>query len=181
MNTLKRSQKALWGILILLMLVGCNSYKDVPEVQPIDTSTPTPLTPTDTSGPPTPTLVEEPILFGEVTFDGNECTVEGPSEVPRGAYYFILNDESDKKLKVFLNQILEGKMFENLVDWQEEPGVYLSPPDWIHHPGTTYSFKTETTVHFLDQVGNYAIVVGDDLMKYLWFCEPFRVVAVGSE
>ena len=179
MNMRQRSQKPLLGILILLLVAGCNSYKAVPEVQPIETSTSSPLTPTNTSGPPTPTLVAELILFGEVTFDGTECTVNGPSEVPRGVYYFIFNDESDKNLEIWLNQILEGKTFEDLVDWQEEPGVYLPPPTWIIHPKRTYSFEAETSIFYLDQVGDYAILVGS--LQNLYFCEPFRVVEAGSD
>jgi hypothetical protein len=125
--------------------------------------------------------LDEPILFGEVTFDGTECTVEGPEEVSRGVYYFILNDESDKNLQLWINRILEGKTFEDLLNWQPEPGVYVPPPTWIEHPSSTYSFEAERTVHFLDQVGNYATLVGGYNPSSLWFCEPFRVVDVGAE
>lgn len=144
-------------------------------------SAPTSIPPAETSGLLTPTLVGEPILFGEVTFDGSECTVDGPDEVSRGAYYFILNDKSDKNLQLWINQILEGKTFEDLLDWQEEPGVYRAPPTWIEHPRSTYSLKSETTVHYLDQVGNYATLVGGFNPSSLWFCEPFRVVEIGAE
>ncbi len=36
-------------------------------------------------------------------------------------------------------------------------------------------------VHYLDQVGNYATLVGGYNPSSLWFCEPFRVVEVGAE
>jgi hypothetical protein len=135
----------------------------------------------NTGALPTPTLVEEPILFGEVTFDGIECTVDGPEEVTRGVYYFILKDESDKRLQLWVNQILEDKTFNDLLDWQDEPGVYRSPPDWIAHPRSTFSYEAEKTVHYLDQVGNYATLVGGFNPSSLWFCEPFRVVEAGNK
>jgi hypothetical protein len=127
--------------------------------------------------PPTPTLSDEPIYFGEVTFNkDNECTVDGPEEVTRGKYYFTLVNESDDDLMVFLNYLSDDKTIDDLVDWQEEPGVYLSPPPWVDHPFALYNFEVETEVHHLDQVGYYAVVVGDNLMRILWFCEPFNVV-----
>jgi hypothetical protein len=166
-------QRLICVVLLTGILMACTS--STPDAAP------TSLPPTEISGLPTPTLVDEPVLFGEVTFDGSECTVEGPDEVPRGVYYFILNDESDKKLQLWVNQILEGKTFEDLLGWQDEPGVYRPPPAWIEHPRSTYSFDAETTVHYLDQVGSYATLVGGYNPSSLWFCEPFRVVEVGSE
>ncbi|UCF60138.1 MAG: hypothetical protein JSV37_10250 [Anaerolineaceae bacterium] len=175
------------GLLIIGFLTACTITQPDPaptSLPPTETSGPpttTSLPPTEVSGPPTPTLVAEPILFGEVTFDGRECTVEGPEEVPRGVYYFILNDESDKNLQLWVNQIFEGKTFEDLLAWQDEPGVYVPPPTWIEHPRSTYSFEVERTVHFFDQAGNYAILVGGYNPSSLWFCEPFRVVEVEAE
>jgi hypothetical protein len=76
---------------------------------------------------------------------------------------------------------MDDKTFDDLVDWQEEPGVYLLPPPWIDEPRSTHSFDAETTVHYLDQVGDYAVLIGDNLMTLLWFCEPFSVVEVSTE
>lgn len=178
-----------WACYFLLLgfLTACSSTQSDTSptfLLPTETSellTPSSIPPTEESGPPTPTLVDEPILFGEVTFDGNECTVEGPEEVSRGVYYFILNDESDKNLQLWINHILEDKTFEDLLDWQPEPGVYVPHPSWIEHPRSTYSLEAKITVHFLDQVGNYATLVGGYNPSSLWFCEPFRVIEVEGE
>jgi hypothetical protein len=121
------------------------------------------------------------VLFGEVTFDGSGRTVEGPDEVEMGVYYFVLNDASDRKLQLWANQILEGKQFEDLLDWQGEPGAYRPPPSWIEHPRSTYSLDMETTIHFLDQAGEYGILVGSYSPSSLWFCEPFKVVETESD
>jgi hypothetical protein len=125
--------------------------------------------------------VDEPIFFGEVTFDGNKCTVEGSEVVTRGVYYFVLNDESDLNLQLWINQILDGKTFDDLLAWQDEPGVYLPPPPWIEHPQSRYSVEAETMVHYLDKVGLYATLVGGYNPSSLWFCEPFQVVEVRAE
>jgi hypothetical protein len=157
-------------LILITFLSACTALQPEP--------TPTSIPPTETSSPPTPTLAPEPIFFGEVTFDGNECTMEGPEEVSRGRYYFILNNESDINLQIWINQLLEEKTFQDLVDWQEEPGVYLPPPKWIDHPRTMFSEEAGTLVHFLDKIGNYAILIGDSGQSSLWFCEPFSVVEV---
>jgi hypothetical protein len=166
-------KNTIYGSVALLLLTACAISKSVPAS--------TTVPPTESSNAPTPTLMDDPILFGEVTFDGNECTVAGPLEVPRGYYYFILNDMSDKNLQLWVNQILEGKTFEDLLDWQPEPGEYVPPPKWIEHPSTTYSVDAGTMVHVLDQVGVYTTLVGGYNPSSLWFCEPFRVVEADSD
>ena len=165
--------KWLFSLFLIIFLTACTTAQ--PDQAPAT------LSPTETIALPTPTLVDEPILFGEVTFDGKECTVAGPEEVSRGLYYFILNDESDTNLQLWLNQILEGKTFEDLLDWQEEPGVYRPAPNWIEHPRSMYFKDVDTIVHYLDQVGTYAILLGSYDPASLWFCEPFRVVQVGTK
>ena len=160
------------GLLIVGFLTACTTSQ--PD------STPATIPTTQLSGPATPTLIDEPILFRVVTFDGRKCTVVGPEEVSRGVDYFILNDESDKNMQLWVNQILNDKTFEDLLDWQDEPGVYRAAPTWIEHPCSTYSYEVEKTVHYLDQVGSYATLVGSINPASLWFCEPFRVVEVGA-
>jgi hypothetical protein len=113
-----------------------------------------------------------------VTFRDGECTVEGPEEVSRGIYYFSLIDESDTNLKVVINQLLDEKTFDDLLDWQGEPGVYRPAPSWIDHPRSIYS--EEGMVHYLDQVGNYAILLYSGYPSSLWFCEPFLVVEAST-
>ena len=129
----------------------------------------------------TPTLIDEPILYGEVTFKDGECTVVGPEEVERGIYYFTLSNESDHNLDIWLNQLLEGKTFDDLVSWQEEPGVYLPPPPWIVHPFRLSSGEVESWLYHLDQVGEYAVLIGDNNMTVLWFCDSFSVVEVSTD
>jgi hypothetical protein len=179
-------------LIIAVLLTSCCGVVEEP-VLPTNTQPPPPLTetsgpptltplpPTETSGPPTPTLITEPIHFGEVTFGGDGCTVEGPEEISRGIYYFSLIDESDIRHKLWINQLLDEKTFNDLLDWQEEPGVYRKAPPWIDHPRYSFSFELEKIIHYLDQVGNYAILLHSENPSSLWFCGPFRVVEVKTE
>jgi hypothetical protein len=159
-------------LLFLGLLTACSSAQSEPS--------PTPVPTTETVVIPSPKPEDEPIFFGEVTFDGNECTVEGPGEVSTGKYYFTLDDQSDKKIQLWINQILEDKTFEDLLAWQEAPGVYRAPPDWIEHPSSTFSAKAGKRIYDLDKVGNYATLVGGFNPMSLWFCEPFRVVEIAE-
>ena len=166
-------QRLMCFMLLLGLLAACSTARSEPS--------PVSIPPTETGETPSPKPEDEPILFGVVTFDGNECTVEGPEEISKGIYYFTLNDKSDKNIQLWVNQILEDKTFEDLLNWQDEPGVYRAPPDWIEHPRSTFLAKAGRRVHYLDNVGNYATLVGGLNPASLWFCEPFRVVEVAEE
>jgi hypothetical protein len=156
--------KILIIAVLFILVAACSSLQPEPTTTPI---------------PPTPTQQTEVVEYGVVTFDGSECTHSGPSEVPVGEYTFVFKNESDLGLGFYLNQILEGKTFQDLQDWQLEPGVYLPPPSWIAHPSSYYSSTEGTTVHILDKAGLYATLIGNNTS--LWFCGPFEVVEVPSE
>ena len=114
----------MWTILITLLLVGYGA--------PAATPTPIPqtATPTPPSGP-LPGFVAEGI---EVTFDGIECTVSGPTELPIGEHSFVLKDLSGQNQVLYVSYLLDGKTFQDFLDEQpNEPDVYLPKPSWVIH------------------------------------------------
>lgn len=136
------------------------------------------MIPTQTSIPPTPSL-HQPI---EVTFDGNECTVSGPTEVPMGNYPFIWNDLSEQQNTDFwVSRLLDGKTFQDALDLQSEPGEYYPKPSWIVHVPAYYSFKAEVWIVVLENVGEHAVYVGGYKPNSLWFCAPIQVIEAPSE
>ncbi len=63
-----------------------------------------------------PSLEPLEVIF-EVTFDGKECIVEGPTEVSMGKYNHIFHNLTDKKgLKFWVGQMLDGKTYQYLLD-----------------------------------------------------------------
>jgi hypothetical protein len=66
-----------------------------------------------------------------VTFDGNECTMRGPSEIPAGEYQFIWEDKSDLYPALYVGLIHEGHTYQDLLDRQGTPGKYVTKPSWV--------------------------------------------------
>lgn len=159
----------LIGCLLLALLTGCAAA--APE-----TPTPEPtVIPTHTSIPPTPS--PPPI---EIAFDGNECTVSGPTEVPTGNYPFVWNDLSEQQNTDFwVGRLLDGHTYQDLLDLQSEPGEYYPKPSWVVHSSAYYSFDAEIWVVILDEPGDYFIDLGSK--HSLWFCAPFKVIEAPSD
>lgn len=188
MNGKKLSQQVIWAILITLLLVGCGA----PAATPIPpTAIPSPIPPTATPTPtsePLPGSVPEEI---EVTFDGNECTVSGPTELPIGEHSFILNDLSEMNAELWVLRLRDGKTFQYLLDEQGErggPGVWWPKPSWVVHARHTggplkNANGGEVWTYLADIEGDYVIMVGEytPASKRIWFCPPLKVIETLSE
>jgi hypothetical protein len=90
--------KTLISIFFVLLLTACTQT-------------------TDTDLPPTSKSQSIEIEF-EVTFDGNGCTVSGPTEVLIGDYSFLLNNASGRRVKLVVTHLLDGHTLKDLVDLQ---------------------------------------------------------------
>ena len=108
-------ERTITPLLVMMALTACAVS------QPAQTATSVPLIdpspPTKTSKPPEPTPKEDVIEYGEVTFDGNECTVSGPSELQTGKYTIVFNDTSEQPgLQLYLLGFDEGKSMQGMID-----------------------------------------------------------------
>jgi len=128
--------------------------------------------PTDTSVPPTQTPKQDVIELGELTFDGNECTVSGPSEVPTGKYSIVFNDTSEQPgIQVNLLGLLEDKTIQDLIDIQSEPGEWYPKPSWAFY-GLSLNYPLDKEwVLVIDEEGEYVIYLWADSSEFLWFCK----------
>ena len=174
MSRQKLSQQVMWAILVTLLLVGCGA--------PAATPTPIPPTATLTPVPPTATLTPVPPI--EVTFDGTECTVSGPTELPTGDHKFVLKDLSEQNQVLYVSLLLDGKTYQDLLDLQSEPGEYYPKPRWSVHTtgGMRRNAKGENVYTFsLDIEGEHAIYLGSAFPHSLWFCAPLKVIEAPSE
>jgi len=121
----------------------------------------------------------------EVTFDGNECTVSGPTELPTGDHSFVLKDLSEQYQALYVSRLLNGKTYQGLLDLQSEPGEYYPQPSWVVHKGSKgmrRNAKGEKVYTFsLDKEGKHAIYIGSSSPLSLWFCAPLKVIEAPSE
>ena len=173
--------KILFIIIISLLTVGCSSTID----------TPTPIPPTT---PPEPTATAEPTPSPEpegivVTFDGRGCTVTGPTELPVGDQPFILIDNSDQEVDLWVSRLLDGKTLGDLIADQSAPGVWWPAPEWVEYsrltsgPLRNRQGEGEIWNYLVDVEGDYFIYVGHHTpeKKSLWFCAPLTVVAAANQ
>ena len=161
----------------MLLLVGCGA--------PAATPTSTPLPPTDKSTPiptsePLPESGPEMIV---VTFDGDECTVSGPTELPVGEHGIVLNNLTGELGNLGLGQLIDGHMYQDLLDLKIEPGgptnnswvrAVITTHTWSELKGYEYSFS-------LDEAGEYAIWVYGANPVSVWICAPLEVIEAPSE
>jgi len=166
----------------------------LPTPTPTSTSlpTPTPLPPTPTPMPPTPTLLPgtptpvpptpTPIV---VTFDGNDCTVTGPTELPTGEHSFLLKDLSGQRQVLYVSHLLDGKTFQDMLDLQSEPGEWYPKPSWVIHPGRRPTERIAEGEHLytfvLNKEGEHSIELYASSPRSLWFCAPLKVMEAPSE
>ena len=127
----------------------------------------------------------------EVTWDGNECTVSGLTELPMGNHSFALIDLSDQEVDISVLNLLEGKTIQDFLDKQGEPGRYLYIKEWFHFsfqwmgPPKIDENGREVWTYILDKEGDYVIMVVIDRpgTQNLWLCTQslFKVVETPSE
>ena len=178
MSRQKLSQQVMWTILITLLFVGCGA----------PAATPTPIPPTATPTPtsePLPGSVAEGI---EVTFDGNDCTVTGPTELPAGEHTFIFIDQSDMRGELSLVYLEDGKTFQDLLDEQIGPGVWSPKQSWvIYDTRVSIEFqesngrRVDSSTWKLDKVGEHTIICYVSTPQMIWVAAPFMVVETPSE
>jgi hypothetical protein len=181
MNTRSIWTRLLFGCLLLGLLAGCaTAVQETPasERTPIPTSMPT-----DTLKPTaTPLPLDDAI---EVTFDGNACTVAGPTELPRGEYNFILKYPSGERVDLWISLLQDDKTYQDLLAMQSEPGEYFQEPSWVLWDprilrGWNESVDGEVFTFMLDKVGEHVIYAGTYSPGAIWFCAPMVVTEASS-
>ncbi len=173
----------LFGLMLVSACTPSQPEPNSTQLPPTE-SPPTPLPePTNTSIPPT--QVPQPI---EVTFDGIECTVTSPSELPAGEYTTILTDLSDLKAEVWLVYLKDGYTIQDHLDGQSESGVWYPKPSWMFYD-KRYAIDSEesngrrvtTTTWILDRVGEHNIVCYVSSPQMLWIEAALMIIEASSD
>lgn len=177
------------SFLVLALVPACTT--SIPEepvpAEPQETSIPEePIITTEPQETPLPT--PEPIIEFEVTYDGNGCVSEGPTEVLPGEHTFKFIDKTDVGEELWLLYIDEGKTFQDHLDEQSEPGDWYPKPSWVHYGSKKSSYYEETddgrveiSVWDLNKIKEYTIMCYDGYPQNLWFVAPIFVVESLSE
>ena len=155
----KNILKMVIVIVIISLLVGC----------------------TITEAPVSPTPTLQPFV---VTFDGNECTLSGPTEVPPGEYPFFINNQSDLDIPFqSVRYFQDEKTYQDVLELQNEPGEHFAMPGWTLEAQYYFSAAYETNTYILDTIGEHFFYLDYNWkgISFLWLCPPFQVVDVPSK
>jgi hypothetical protein len=148
-----------------------------------------------TTSQPVPTDIPEDVVIevGAVIFDGKECTVTGETKLPPGKYSYVLQDESEYEVQMFIGRLLEGKTNQDILDLQGEPGARLPKAvldeayDWAYEPGIARLKPDGGEIHtyILTDEGEYTVGVWSYETETIpfteWFCAPLWIEEAPSE
>jgi hypothetical protein len=124
-----------------------------------------------------------------IQFDGEECLVEGPSEVKFGEYLFVLHNHTDLPASQALGSYFGEGSYENHFQWREEncggQGTYCEDEEGIYQSyslATWYNPINQThdgdkayyKIFKVDTEREYVIWAYSDL-HWGWLCAPFQV------
>ena len=118
----------------------------------------------------------------EVTFDGKECTVSGPTELPLGEVTTKFFDLSDLGGELWIVYLKEGKTFQDHLDLQSEQGEWVPKPSWVSY-NSRISGKSEeskgkridTEIWNLDRAGEHVIFCYVSSPQMLWNAAPLFI------
>ena len=122
----------------------------------------------------------------EFTFDGEECTVTGSTELPTGDHLIPLKDLSDRQIYLWIGQALNGKTWQDGLDLQSYPGEWVPAPDWMPKAKNTYRGYDEETGravfrYTFESEGEYHVFAENKVAMKLWPCAPITVFEGPSE
>jgi len=131
----------------------------------------------------------------EITFDGERCQYEGPEVIVEGQVVVVLNNPTDHEfLHIHLGEFVQGKTWQDLVEYQGGSTLNLGSPLWMYlalpesvdgddsgaaRGGDRYFREWEFSL----DPGNYGIVCAadDGNPTGVWLAGPIEVSQVASE
>lgn len=164
------------GAVLVISVTACNGDNGEEAAAPVDTAG------TPASEPTGET--ESEII--EVTFDGNECTVAGPTEVPPGDHAFVLTDVSDLGAVLFARVMVDGHTYQDALDAEEEaggPGSYWLRPSWaadapvdLDPPEIDLADNQQLLASTLFAGNHFVALYTTTGPELIWLCAPLDVV-----
>ena len=175
--------------VVVLLLAACSGSGD----EAADTTLASTTTETTTTVAPTTTtttVAMSTAVIG-VSFDGETCDVDTES-VPAGTHAFVVTNDSDQAVHLYVSSLIDGHTFDELLELQEEVGGspnYYPKPDWVVYEDVSSDPDARPEIELSDdqvmQVrplteGTDAVYLGTSVPTRLWFCAPLSVTAPGA-
>ena len=167
---------------LLLITIGITACRTAQEAPDEPAASPT------TKPPPLATLEARSADF-VIDFDDDGCTVVGPGSVQIGEYHFVVNNQSDLPLTLWVAPYIGEGSFEDHWTWREEncggQGAHCENEEgefqsyslvaWTNPiQSANDGIQTYYKVYDLNKSGEYVIWVSKD-GYYGYLCEPLQV------
>ena len=131
----------------------------------------------------------------ELTFDGEGCQYEGPEAFVEGQVVVVLNNPTDHEfLHIHLGEFVQGKTWQDLVEYQGGRTLNLGSPLWMYGAlpesvdgddsgSARGQEKYAREWDFSLDPGNYGILCAahDGNPTGVWLAGPIEVSQVASE
>jgi hypothetical protein len=172
-------------VLVVLLLAACSGSSD----ESADTTLAPTTTETTTTVAPTTTVAMSAAVIG-VSFDGERCEVDTES-VPAGGHAFVVTNDSDHAVALYVSSLVDGHTFDELLELQEEVGGSPNSwpkPDWVVYESPSPEPDARPEVELSDNQFMEArrLTEGTDAVylaafvpgpERIWFCAPLSVTA----
>ena len=127
-------------LVVLALVVGACGTSDsgADDVESTTASTTsTTIGPTTTAATASPSATEnsEAVLL-DLTFDGESCTFDGPTELTQGPIVLTFHNESDVDAAVNFLELLEGKTIEDVIEYNGPEPTQRHHPSWSRELGS---------------------------------------------
>ena len=183
MRTSLFRKRFLIGCLLLALLAACGTaVPDTPTPEPTVTPaqpTSTPVPPTDTTAPATPETTSCEDIEGNcllLTFDGEDCTYEGPPELRAGPVTLMFRNESEIPAKTGLWRLLGDATTQDMIDFVNQATSANRGPSWalILDAGWAYPARSHIWEGVL-RPGIHSMVGVTDPARPFLYCGTFMV------
>jgi hypothetical protein len=106
-----------------------------------------------------------------LTFDGESCTYEGPTELAAGPVELFFHNQSDKAAAVNFLMHLEGKTIQDVIDYIGEEPSNQHAPSWTQELGTWTGVNAGDTHYWEGELepGIYHMVCAQAYPLAVWF------------
>jgi hypothetical protein len=180
--------RVLWGAALGLLVagVGCGgsseSSSESGDSMQSDRSA-------AATAPVSPEAEGDGVVRITATYSGHGCALEGPSEVPAEAtYYVVVKNPTEEFMAVTVGRLREGHTYQDLLDEQGSPGVVFTPsvgsgekeppmpPEAAREFNETAGLADDEFGYaYSSEPGTHVVSLMDIGVTELWFCGTFLV------